>query len=109
MIRFYAMLRTQAAREFETDQRAHAMTKQRELSIEMWNDLASEGFNEWFDVHVSGVPQSKLTPGQHSRNHFNIGMNLSGPGTVNRTAAAGIRKAEQPETRSGIRLHLKPR
>src|SRR5215213_1224898 len=109
MIRFDAMLRTQPAREFETNQRAHAMTKQRERSIEVWKDLASQRFNERFDSRVTWFSQSKLTARQHSGNHFNIGMNLPRPGTVNRAAAAGIRKTEQPETRSGIRLHLKPR
>ena len=53
MIRFDAMLRTQPPREFETDHRAHAVTKQCERSIEMWKDLASQRFNERLDPRVS--------------------------------------------------------
>jgi len=109
MIRFDAMLGTQPAREFETDHCAHAMTKQCERSIEVWKDLASQRFNERFEIRVGRISQSKLTARQHSGNHLNVGMNLPGPGTVNRAAAARIRKTEQPETRSGIRLHLKRR
>ena len=63
MIRFDAMVRTQPARELETDHRAHAVTKQCERSIEMWKDLASQRFNERLDLRIGWFSQSKLTSG----------------------------------------------
>ena len=48
MIGFDATFRSQAARKFETDDRAHAVTKKRERLIEKWRDLTHERLDERF-------------------------------------------------------------
>src|SRR5262249_41506125 len=100
--------KTQPVREFETDQRAHAVTKECERPVEIRKDLASERFDKRLEARVGGFAQPQLTPGQQHRNYFDVGMNLPDPGTENTAAAAGVRKTEQPEASAGVTPHLKP-
>src|SRR5437762_2504059 len=108
MIRLNPPLPTQPARKFETDDGAHAVTKECEWSIEIRNNLTCKRFDERLESHVRRFSQPVLPSGQQSRDNFNVPVNLPRPGMENCAAATCIGKTEQAKAGHRIRLHLKP-
>ena len=109
MIGFDAMLRTQAARKFKTDERAHAVTKKRERLIEKWSDLTRERLDERLDVRVRRFSQFEFSSRQQCRNELNFARKFPAPRPEDRAAATGVWKTEKPDACGGTRFHLKPR
>jgi len=68
MLGFEAALITQAARELEPDERAHAMTEERERLVEVWRNLKRELLDQFIEPRVTRFSYSGFSSRQQSRN-----------------------------------------
>ena len=108
MFGFKAALITQAAREFETDDRAHAVTEERERLVEIWSDLTRELLDHFIEPRVTRFSYSAFSSRQQSRDELDRVQKLAAPVPENRAAAARVWETKQPYACAGIRLHSKP-
>ena len=110
MLGFEATLITQAARKFESDDRAHAVTEKRERLVEISRDLTREQLDVFFDPRVGRFSHSGFSSRQQSRNDLDWkAQKLLAPLSVDRAAATSVWKTKQPYACVGNRLRLKPR
>jgi hypothetical protein len=94
MLGFEATLITQAAREFETNDRAHAMTEERERLVEVWHDLKRELLNHFIELRVTRFSYSGFSSRQQSRNDLDWVEKFAAPVPENRATAARIWKTK---------------
>jgi hypothetical protein len=94
MLGFEAALITQAAREFETDERAHAMTEERERLVEVWRNLKRELLDQFIEPRVTRFSYSGFSSRQQSRNELDWVQKFAAPVAENRATAARIWKTK---------------
>ena len=109
MIGFDAMLPTQPARKFKTDERAHAVTKKRKRLVEEWSDLTRERLDERLDLRERRFSQFEFSSRQQCRNELNFARKFPAPVPEDHAAGTRIWKTEKPDACGGTRLHMKPR
>ena len=94
MFRLDAALITQTTREFETDDSAHAVTKERERLVEVWRDFKGELLEHFIELRVTRFSYSAFSCRQQSGNELDWVKKLAAPVPEDRATAACVRKTK---------------